>query len=142
MKIQIKKKLVFIDDGAVNGKQDVYPVGEIKFSKEPILVQYNFDPKFPVGKGTLVKGEKASHEIYADITLYPRSTTDIDKVLDNFTGLFPSIRGCLFPDKDNKKKVGGLEIQSIGLCNKSNSDIRIQPLLKKDLEIINDKEPA
>ena len=140
MKIKIKKTLVFIDDGSINKNGNVYPLGSIKMAKNPVLVHYNFNPDFPIGEGTITRDDKEPHKVYAEIKLYPKTITDVEKVMDNFSGMFPSIKGVLIPDEKDKRKIGGLEIHSIGICDKPNIDERIQPILKKDMEVIEDKE--
>ena len=141
MKVKIKKKLVFIDDGAVNDNANVYKIGNIKLQKNPLPILYNFNPKFVIGEGFITRDKDNIQNIYADMILKPKTMEDAEKVLNYFTGVFPAIKGVLLPDEQNKKKVSGLEIQMISLCTQPNSDPRVQPILKDDMEIIEDTKP-
>lgn len=138
MKIIIKKVLVFIDDGTINGNDNIYRIGNIKIKNNPLPIFYNFDPAFPIGKSFLTRDKDNPGRIYAEIHLLPKTNEDAEKVIKHFSGAFPAIKGILLADENNKKKVDGFEIQSLGICTEPNSDDRIQPILEKDMELIED----
>lgn len=139
MKVSVSRKLIFIDDGSLNANDNVYPAGSVKLNKNPLPVFYNFDPKFKIGDGYITRDKDQNDHIHVDMKLYPKTQRDAEKVLQHFSGTFPAIRGVLLPDEKDKKKIGGLEIQSIGLCTQPNSDPKIQPILLTDLSIIEEK---
>lgn len=141
MKIKIMKTLVFIDDGMMSSNRDVYPIGNLEIAKNSIPVHYNFKPDFIIGEGILSRSDEEPHKIYVEISLYLKKQADAEKIMNNFSGMFPAISGVLIPDKKDKRKVGGLKIHSIGICDKPNVDERIQPILRKDMEIIEEKYP-
>ena len=140
MKITIKKVLVFIDDGTINGNNDIYRIGNIKIKNNPLPIFYNFDPAFPIGKSFLTRDKDNPGRIYAEIHLLPKSNEDAEKVIKHFSGAFPAIKGILLADENNKKKVDGFEIQSLGICTEPNSDDRIQPILEKDMELVENEK--
>ena len=140
LEVKVNKVLVFIDDGAINQNGDVYPTGSIKVAKNPTPIFFNFNETFKIGEGELLRDSSNTSRIFANLTLRPKTKKDAEKLLDKFSGMFPAVRGILIPDENDKKKVGGLEIQSIGICDNPNADPRIQPILKDNMEIIEEDE--
>ena len=140
MKVKIKKVLVFIDDGTLNNNANVYRTGNIKLNKNPLPIFYNFNPKFKIGDGYVTRDKDHPEYIYTEMILHPKTKIDAEKILDSFSGTFPAIRGVLLPDKENKHKIDGFEIDSISICTQPNTDPRIQPILKTDMELIEDKK--
>ena len=140
MKIIVKKKLLFIDDGKVKASSNKYPPGNVKIQKNPLPILCNFNINPVIGRGYVTRDAKNNKNIFVDMTLYPKTSDDADKVLEYFVGTFPAIQGKYILDDKNEKEIVGLEIDAISLCTQPNIDSKIQPILKTDMTIVEEKE--